>query len=306
MHQFCEAKYVMSPYIAEFWNTVSNLPFFIIPGVLSLYRGWNVLDLRMKVAWCTYFTTGMGSFMFHASMRFKWEMLDELPMLVLMFVGIMSKDDTHWITSGKWKTLIHIVAICLCGGGLYLYLVGGMYFAFIHTFTLLIVIDALLSFICSGRPDKNGSWAARRLWYAYVASISVARIFWELEVAFCPAGSGGHLQIFHVFWHILSGLACYLAMLSAVQMRYSALGVGKAVDAPGEQWTLVGLICPGSATPKDKPTSGAKKSDSLKDDIAKGAATTSATDTSKKPQAGNARKRASTPEASKVSGGNHN
>lgn len=241
MHQFCEAKYVWSPYVAEFWNALTNVPFFILPGLLSFYRGKG-LDIRLMFCWFNVILVGVGSFMFHTTMRFKWEMLDELPMLLLVFGGILSKDDTHWITSGSWKVLVHLVSLCLALGGFFLYLSGDRYDVFVHTFTLMVVIDASLAFVCTSSADKHGSWVARGLVIAYSISIAAARVFWEIEVAICPSGSGGNLQIFHVFWHMLAGLACYLGTVSAVHLRYSELNIGAAVDAPGDEWALVGLL----------------------------------------------------------------
>merc|ERR1719167_1738417 len=77
MHQFCEAKYEVSRFFVEFWNATTNVPFFIVPGLVGLYKSRGAQDLRIQMLWTTMVVLGVGSFMFHATMRFSWEMLDE-------------------------------------------------------------------------------------------------------------------------------------------------------------------------------------------------------------------------------------
>lgn len=84
MHQFCEAKYEVSPWLAEFWNATSNIPFFMLPALYCLYRSYGVYDLRVQMIWISMFVVGFGSFMFHGTMRFRWEMWDEVPMFLLV------------------------------------------------------------------------------------------------------------------------------------------------------------------------------------------------------------------------------
>ncbi|CAE7289389.1 Acer2, partial [Symbiodinium necroappetens] len=106
---FIFPRYVVSPYVAEFWNSLSNIPFFCVPAAYCLYRG-QIYDMRVKMIWISMFVVGLGSFMFHGTMRFEWEMWDEVPMFLLVLSAIVSKDDVHWMTSGIWKHLIHLLS----------------------------------------------------------------------------------------------------------------------------------------------------------------------------------------------------
>merc|ERR1711976_610127 len=107
--------------------------------------------------WISMVVVGIGSLMFHGTMRFKWEMLDELPMLVLVISAIISKDDTHWVMSGWRKALIHIISISGCVAGMLLYIGLGNYEYFLHTFTSIILVDVALALVCVHKPDKHGS-----------------------------------------------------------------------------------------------------------------------------------------------------
>jgi len=249
-HQFCEAKYGISPYVAEFWNTFSNIPFFIIPGIYALVRGRDVLDWRLRLVWLGMVTVGCGSFLFHLTMRFKCEMLDEVPMLLLVFAGVLTKDDTHWVSSGSRKVLIHALCITVCSVGMYVYLSRRDFEAFLGTFTAMILLDLPLSLVCAGRPDGHGSWAARGCLIVYAILIGSGRLLWEVERSFCVQGQGGALPWMHVGWHFLAGGASYFGILADMQIRWAALGVGAAVDDPARPWPLVGLLPRGWRRPE--------------------------------------------------------
>mmetsp|Transcript_39967 Transcript_39967/g.123963 ORF Transcript_39967/g.123963 Transcript_39967/m.123963 type:complete len:274 (-) Transcript_39967:92-913(-) len=238
MHQFCEAKYVVSTHFAEIWNALSNIPTFILPGLFGLYSTWRVHDVRLRMLWLNMFWVGIGSFLFHMTMRFKCEMLDELPMVTLVLSGVFAKDDTHWTTSGFRKLLVHTLFLTVALVGMYLYISRGDYEIFCAVFTSLTVPALGLAFMCCFRQGG----LACRLHLASTVTLSLARVLWELEARLCPPGRGGPLAWLHVLWHLLAGLACYFGILGDVHSRHVALGVGEAVDAPGQPWPLVRLL----------------------------------------------------------------
>jgi len=241
MHQFCEAKYEVSPWLAEFWNATSNIPFFMLPALYCLYRSYGVYDLRVQMIWISMFVVGFGSFMFHGTMRFRWEMWDEVPMFLLVLSAMVSKDDSHWITTGIYKRLIHLAGFGSAIIGMGMYLLKNDYEMFVHSFTIVVLLDLVLSFICTQSPDKHGSHISSGLLMGYAASIGSGRIFWEIERLTCEPGHGGPTALLHVLWHFLAGLAVYFGSLSDAQVRYSAHGIGRPVDDPEDPWPLVWL-----------------------------------------------------------------
>merc|ERR1712079_699333 len=99
--------------------------------------------------------------------------------------------------------------------------------------------DFLLCLPCCWRPDAHGSHVMKALVLAYVCVMVSGKLFWELEVRYCEAGTGGPLAWLHVLWHVLSGLACYFGILGDAHNRFSAFGVGVAAAAPSEPWPLM-------------------------------------------------------------------
>lgn len=88
---WCETNYSHTRYIAEFVNTITNLPVI----VLGLYGFWysrqQGVPTRYALCYLGLSLIGIGSFGFHASLRWEWQLMDELPMvshlasLILLF-----------------------------------------------------------------------------------------------------------------------------------------------------------------------------------------------------------------------------
>ncbi|KAH9456761.1 hypothetical protein MJO28_006829 [Puccinia striiformis f. sp. tritici] len=84
---WCEANYAITRFIAEFTNTISNLIFvsWAIYGIKNC-RDQN-LPLPFVLCQVGIALVGIGSFLFHATLRYEWQLGDELPMI---FAGAMS------------------------------------------------------------------------------------------------------------------------------------------------------------------------------------------------------------------------
>ncbi|GLE07402.1 hypothetical protein PINS_up017564 [Pythium insidiosum] len=61
MIDWCEANYEYSPYIAEFWNTISNL-LFVVLGIYGLARSMKQgFEWRFHMQFIAVIVTGIGS-----------------------------------------------------------------------------------------------------------------------------------------------------------------------------------------------------------------------------------------------------
>ncbi|KAF8251487.1 alkaline phytoceramidase, partial [Wilcoxina mikolae CBS 423.85] len=76
---FCEIDYYMTPYIAEFINTISNLLYIYLAGHGMMHSAAE--DPVVMWSYGLLGVVGMGSFMFHASLKYSTQMVDELSML---------------------------------------------------------------------------------------------------------------------------------------------------------------------------------------------------------------------------------
>ena len=78
---WCETNYEVTHYIAEFWNTITNLG-FIIPPLFGLSNCRNLgIESRYAYSFILILLVGIGSWMFHMTLTFEMQLLDEIPMM---------------------------------------------------------------------------------------------------------------------------------------------------------------------------------------------------------------------------------
>jgi len=78
---WCESNYVVSPYIAEFWNTVSSLYISAI-SMFGFYLAYKQkAEKRLYLSWIGLWVVGIGSALFHATLLYSNQLADELPMI---------------------------------------------------------------------------------------------------------------------------------------------------------------------------------------------------------------------------------
>lgn len=69
-------------YIAEFWNSLTNILFL----ALALLGAWQVWQQRQATAflwaYVSFGVVGFGSFLFHATLSYEMQLLDELPSIL--------------------------------------------------------------------------------------------------------------------------------------------------------------------------------------------------------------------------------
>ena len=82
-----EKFYNVSPYIAEFWNTLTNLPFILIGLYNILYYQ---LDFNLMVAYLLLIGCGIGSSIHHASHEEWTIVIDWIPILSSIIFALWS------------------------------------------------------------------------------------------------------------------------------------------------------------------------------------------------------------------------
>lgn len=93
---WCESNYAVTHYIAEFWNTISNLVMILFP-LYGVYWSWKhtayaqrnstptnrLFEVSSTIVWCHIglVMVGIGSWAFHMTLLYPAQLLDELPMI---------------------------------------------------------------------------------------------------------------------------------------------------------------------------------------------------------------------------------
>ncbi|XP_022103257.1 alkaline ceramidase 3-like isoform X2 [Acanthaster planci] len=140
---WCEANYVVTPYIAEFWNTVSSLALIFIPILDLVYTKLTApkrihIERRNYMACLAFVSVGLGSWFFHMSLLYETQLLDEIPMiwgtcvLVYLFFENNSKPNSR-----NYVLVVFLVLYATLITGIYVLVINPVFHQV--AFTLLVL-----------------------------------------------------------------------------------------------------------------------------------------------------------------------
>lgn len=77
---WCETNYARSRYLAEYYNTISNVGFVALPALaIYLFRSYSKhVTSGIDVIWVLLIVVGLGSAYFHGTLSFAGQLIDEL------------------------------------------------------------------------------------------------------------------------------------------------------------------------------------------------------------------------------------
>lgn len=230
--EWCEAKvarYVVTPLIAEFGNTISN-------GIYCVASGIGLRRIQqMGLPWPFTYTeafmmmVGMGSMLFHGSELLIGEMFDEIPMSFQAAGYLFILSEFHpWLRSNTAsKKAIYACFFTLGIVSWISYLYTGHFDIFTHVFGMQIVFCSLM--IASSTPPPGG----RGLWYLSTALALGGKTVWEHERRLyktdrCPTSPRDPRYYLHVIWHFFSAGAHLTNMAYLARLYQSRRGTVKA------------------------------------------------------------------------------
>ncbi|KAJ4456598.1 putative dihydroceramidase [Paratrimastix pyriformis] len=238
---FCEIGYYMTPYIAEFWNCISNIWYLVfgIPALISCKR--NHFERRFFLLCFFVLIIGFGSGAYHMTMLPSWSPLDTAPMMGFQF-SFSYIFTVMGIRPGERITLRSAIAI---GYGLLCLLMFMLGWAFPAAFNILflsiIAIYVPLSFFwCVYRVSKWESVKRLALWLMAGSCFGLAAMFWILDKKLCfqlrnarqswsdHLGSvgtalGGILEL-HAWWHFFTAAALHAMTVLGEYIRCAQIG----------------------------------------------------------------------------------
>ena len=99
---WCEGNYQTSQYIAEFYNTISNVPFFVLPpvAVWKYARFSYRVDAGINVVFLLLTIIGAGSGYFHATLSLSGQLFDEWAIIWVAGAGI-----ALWAPPERWPAI---------------------------------------------------------------------------------------------------------------------------------------------------------------------------------------------------------
>ncbi|KAL1526508.1 hypothetical protein AB1Y20_015218 [Prymnesium parvum] len=226
---WCERNYVVTPFIAEFFNTLSNLGMIVL-GLSAMYlHAREGMEARYVVAAFTLFLIGVGSAAFHGTLTHIGQQGDETPMVIGSAVWLWCLAFSDPAFEAKHPKLGSRCAWLL---GAFVALFGYMHFlySFVAVFQVLIALMVSTMVFTLTRMWRNSIDRRRSGWLfaIYLGSILIALPLWIIDQHFCvhlhslPGGLPN--PQFHAWWHLLMGANCYMGPIIHAPIRLVALG----------------------------------------------------------------------------------
>jgi len=204
---WCESNYTIVPIIAEFWNTISNSIFFIIPPILIyLFKQYQrQVCSSVNVVWILLIIVGVGSVYFHSTLSLVGQLIDEVAILYVCIAALATwvpnlylpkflKDDRK-----RFHLLLIICAIFATGLAFIKPEVNHLLLFSFGIPGVGLLVSELRKCKCP-RVFKVGVMSA--VW------VFVAVGCWVIDRFFC---NQIHFQYLHCIWHIFIFLGAYMA-----------------------------------------------------------------------------------------------
>ncbi|KAF1968376.1 alkaline phytoceramidase [Bimuria novae-zelandiae CBS 107.79] len=271
---WCEEDYYATVYAAEIVNTLTNTWFMYLSakGIRScLTNGHGTVFL---VSYIGYLLVGTGSFLFHATLKYPMQLIDELSMIYttcLMCYVTFSFDKTR-----SYRT---ILATLLVGSSLFITL----YYHFLQDpvfhqttyailtavvfFRAVYVMETLLrpkfrsqqransgSKAVQEREDQRDLRILKEMWVMIGWGLSIflgGFFFWYLDIAHCSTLRRWRREIgmpwgffleLHGWWHLMTGLGGYCYIVWGIWLRHCLNGRQDEYELHWPQWTTMPVV----------------------------------------------------------------
>ncbi|XP_021745746.1 alkaline ceramidase-like [Chenopodium quinoa] len=220
----CEENYVYSSYIAEFFNTLSNVPGIIwaLVGLLNALR--QRFEKRFSFLHMSNMALAFGNMLYHATLQRVHQHSDETPMVweMLLYLYILYSPDWHY--KSTMPTFIFFYGAAF---GLLHHLVGfDIGFKLHYMLLCLLCIPRMYKYYIH-TSDVCAKWLAK----LYLVTLLLGSLCWLVDREFCKKfSSWGYNPQGHAFWHVFMGFNSYLANTFLMFCRAQQLGWNPKVD----------------------------------------------------------------------------
>ncbi|KAI9353905.1 ceramidase, partial [Obelidium mucronatum] len=230
---WCEENYAVTQYIAEYYNTLSNISFLIVSVFgLKTLRELRVEELRDYLALGSLVVVGIGSTLFHGTMQFHAQILDEVPMIYVNSLAVLDRQENNALAI-LFTILATIISV------MYYITKDNEFFGNCHASLVVVLIFAppvqlkrLYQKFGKYHPEETFSNLWKVYWYSIITYLGGFGL-WSFDNRHClvlrsakekvgfPANA---LLEFHLWWHVFSALGGYGVVILLCWMRLIALG----------------------------------------------------------------------------------
>lgn len=247
---WCEENYVVLRYVAEFINTTTNLifMFFAVFAILRLYQ--NQFEWRFIVGNCGFLLVGVGLWLFHMTLLYEYQLLDELPMLYATCVPFWSILSKGFSKKGEIWAAIGVLSLAATMTIIYIIIRDPTFHQACYAFLNIVIIWKLYMFIgtCvdSSKYQKEVS-QMKGLMLKGVSLFLFGWFLWNLDIHLCLQITAlkrfvgmplGFLLEGHGWWHFFTGLGVYYYDIYLEYLRLFELGVQDNYQLTTRFWIL--------------------------------------------------------------------
>ncbi|XP_002736855.1 alkaline ceramidase 2-like [Saccoglossus kowalevskii] len=240
---WCEHNYAILPGIAEFFNTISNVLFFLLPPMLiHLFRQYaQQVNKGINIIWILLVVVGVCSAYFHATLSLVGQLLDELAILwVIMWSTAMFFPRRYYpaIFNGN-RTIFKVAVVTL---SIFSTVLAFLHPAVNHLVMICFVLPSAFLLVTEMRRcDCDRVYRLGRLCGIYT---TIAVTVWMSDQVNCNFWSALKFPYLHSIWHIMIFEGAYLG---CVLFAYFDAVVEVPEQGPmlkywpDDTWELVGV-----------------------------------------------------------------
>ncbi|SAM08968.1 hypothetical protein [Absidia glauca] len=218
---WCEENYSLSPYMAEVVNATTNLSF----AFLTLFGVYNTLRNNCRksfvLAHLGILFVGIGSWLFHMTLQYEWQLMDELPMIYVSCIMTYFSIELYSKPKFGWPLIGFLVGYSVFVTWSYLIINDPVFHQVAYAFVIfIIVIRSLYTVLSLPRTATYDYEYPRLLKLLKLAAAGFIISFgvWNIDNQCCsylrhfrsmvPYALGALTQL-HGWWHIGTSLGCY-------------------------------------------------------------------------------------------------
>eukprot|EP00026_Physarum_polycephalum_P015166 Phypoly_transcript_15790.p1 GENE.Phypoly_transcript_15790~~Phypoly_transcript_15790.p1 ORF type:complete len:300 (+),score=19.99 Phypoly_transcript_15790:113-901(+) len=207
---WCEVNYYYTPYVAEFWNSLSSL-WLVVIAFFGLIKGRNLdIQLPVQLSYVILGVVGIGSTLFHATLLYSCQLLDELPMIygTLIFLYTIFEFEKDSTVNRLFVPLLTLIGVSIT-----LLMLTHSENPQLHQIAYAILVFMLIFrslYITYKSPISTQERANFQFFLIYsIAVFGSGYVSWITERKLCSNGYVIPWVQLHSFWHLLTGTGTF-------------------------------------------------------------------------------------------------
>lgn len=233
---WCEENYVISLFVAEALNTVTNSVFMML-ALFAIYNAYrNRLETRFILLAGGFLLVGIGLWWFHMTLRYEYQLLDELPMIYATCIPFWSVFSQGLSTRGSWIVGVGIFLAANLLTFIYLKVKDPTLHQAAYGILNALIIFKSAYLANQNVRDAEARTQLQKTMFLGVALFILGYVFWNMDIHLCLHARAkrrewgmpyGFILEGHGWWHILTGSGVYFYLVYQEYLRCWLTGTEK-------------------------------------------------------------------------------